>query len=295
MKIDAHQHYWHYQAEDLPWIDPSMTVLRQDRLPHDIAPALAACGIDAVVAVQARGSLKETEFLLQLAAQHPHVAGVVGWVDLKSSALEKTLEGWTAHAVLCGLRHQLQDESQLADFLAQAAFNRGVALLQSRSLVYDLLVLPAQLPLLLKFCAAHDRHWLVLDHLAKPDLRAPGAAQAINPAWAAQLRALGQLPHVVCKLSGLVTETCAANVGLTAGLTEADEQAILACYDLALEAFGPQRLLFGSDWPVCALAAPFEVVHGLAQRWAQSRLSDTEQADFWGGNAQRCYGLKLAA
>jgi L-fuconolactonase len=143
----------------------------------------------------------------------------------------------------------------------------------------------------LKFCAAHDHHWLVLDHLAKPDLRAPGARQAVNPEWAAQLRMLGQLPHVVCKLSGLVTETGAANGGLTA----ADEQAIEACYDLALEAFGPQRLLFGSDWPVCALAAPFEVVHGLAQRWAQSRLSDTEQADFWGGNAQRCYGLKLAA
>ena len=291
MKIDAHQHYWHFQAEDLPWIDPSMAVLRQDRLPPDIAPTLAACGVEAVVAVQARGNLKETEFLLQLAAQHPHIAGVVGWANLQSSALEKTLEGWTAHAALCGLRHQLQDEIQLASFLTQAAFNRGVALLQSRSLVYDLLVLQAQLPLLLKFCAQHDRHWLVLDHLAKPDLRAPSGAPAVNPAWAAQLRTLGQLPHVVCKLSGLVTETCAAN----AGLTVADDQAILAWYDLALEAFGPQRLLFGSDWPVCALAAPFEAVHGLAQRWAQSRLSHTEQADFWGGNAQRCYGLKLAA
>lgn len=294
MKIDTHQHYWHYQegqTQDLGWIDASMGVLRQDRLPHDIAPALAVCGVDAVLAVQARGSLQETEFLLQLAARHPQIAGVVGWADVQSSTLEHTLDTWREQPALCGLRHQLQDEPALADVLAHASFNRGLALLQSRRLVYDLLVLQAQLPLLLALCARHDRHWLVLDHLAKPDLRAPAAPRAFNPDWAQQLRALGQLPHVMCKLSGLVTETRAASDGLSV----ADEHAILACYDQALEAFGPQRLLFGSDWPVCALAAPFEAVHGLAQRWAQSRLSPAEQADFWGGNAQRCYGLQFAA
>ena len=132
--------------------------------------------------------------------------------------------------------------------------------------------------------------WLVLDHLAKPDLRAPGAAQAINPAWAAQLHTLGQLPHVVCKLSGLVTETSAANVGLTAGLTAADEQAILACYDLALEAFGPQRLLFGSDWPVCLVACGYARWHQLVSGWV-AELSVDEQARVLGGTAMEAYRL----
>jgi L-fuconolactonase len=162
--------------------------------------------------------------------------------------------------------------------------------LQKHELVYDVLVFEHQLPSVMDFCARHDAHWLVLDHVGKPALRnwSPSREQA-RP-WAKHLRQLAALPHVMCKLSGLVTETQWQH---GQGLSLADAQAIWACFDQALEAFGPRRLMYGSDWPVCQLSSSYDAVHKLAQTWAETALTLTEQEAFWSGNAQRCYTLSL--
>lgn len=292
MKIDTHQHYWHYQAADFPWISAQMPDLRQDRLPADVGPALQACGVDAVVAVQARSGPAETDFLLALAARDPRILGVVGWVDLKAADLPAQLEAWTDQAALRGFRHILQDEPALATLVGDSAFNQGVALLQKRKLSYDVLVFDHQLPSVVNFCARHDAHWLVLDHLGKPAVRDWFKDAGVARRWSACLRELAAMPHVMCKLSGLVTE---ADWPRGEGLQTADERAIHACFDQALEAFGPLRLMFGSDWPVCQLAAPYASVYRLAQAWAASRLTAQEQKAFWSGNALQCYALPVSA
>jgi L-fuconolactonase len=252
--------------------------------------ARATAGIDAVVAVQARSLPEETDFLLQLADQHPEVVGVVGWADLQAPDLQPQLDVWCQHPAFKGLRHILQDEADVSAWVNAPAVNRSIQVLQQHKLVYDVLVFEHQLPSVIDFCARHDAHWLVLDHVGKPALRDwnPNRDQA-RP-WANQLRQLAALPHVMCKLSGLVTET---NWQHSQGLSLADAQAIWAAFDQALEVFGPQRLLYGSDWPVCQLSSSYDAVHGLAQTWAKTTLTLTEQEAFWSGNAQRCYQLDL--
>jgi L-fuconolactonase len=293
MRIDTHQHFWRYQAPDFPWIDHTMPALQRDCMPEHIAPALQLAGIDAVVAVQARTLAAETDFLLQLAEQHPMVVGVVGWADLAAPDLEPQLDTWCAHPAFKGLRHILQDEPDVAAWVNAPGIRRGLRVLQQHQRVYDVLVFGPQLPHVADFCARHDDHWLVLDHMGKPALRnwdhADGHA---SRRWNHGLRALAALPHMMCKLSGAVTETDWAHHD---GLAPGDAQNILRCFDQALDAFGPQRLMYGSDWPVCQLSSSYSVVHGLAQQWAQSRLSAPEQAAFWCGNAKRCYGLDLSA
>lgn len=289
-KIDTHQHCWHYRPEDFPWITPGMTALRQHRGLTDVLPEMKACGVEGVVAVQARCVPEETTFLLAEAARHPRILGVVGWADLMSPGLPMQLDGWACHAALRGLRHILQDEPDIAAMVSSPAFNAGVTLLQQRQLVYDVLVFEHQLPTVTAFCARHDTHWLVLDHVGKPAVRDWHKNLEVSRRWTACLRELAAMPHVVCKLSGLVTEADWQRPG---GLQAADTQAIHACFDLALQAFGPQRLMFGSDWPVSSLAASYTAVHQMAQTWADSRLSEPEREAFWAGNAVRCYGLQL--
>ncbi|MBT0570611.1 amidohydrolase family protein [Curvibacter sp. CHRR-16] len=290
MKIDTHQHYWHYSAQDYGWIGDSMPALKRDCLPHDIAPLLQLAGVQAVVAVQARISVAETDFLLSLAAQHPHIVGVVGWADLASPQLATDVERWQQQSAFKGLRHILQDEPDVAAWLANKGHQQGVALLQKNRLVYDVLIYQQHLPLVQAFCRQHDQHWLVLDHAAKPRLQQWGTSTMAE--WTQGIRELAQLPHLMCKISGLVTETAWAQ---QPALQAQDKAHIQMCMDVVLEAFGPQRIMFGSDWPVCQLAAPYEQVHDMAHAWALSRLSLAEQADFWSGNAQRCYQLSLPA
>lgn len=292
MKIDTHQHYWHYQPAAFPWIDARMPLLQRDCLPGDVDAAMRVCGVDAVVAVQASSQAQETDFLLQLAQQHSKIIGVVGWTDLRSDDLPAHLERWSGQRALKGFRHIVQDEPDVAQWFADSQFNRGVALLQDRQLVYDVLVFDHQLPWAVDFCARHHAHWLVLDHVGKPAVRDWAGQAQVSVLWRRKLRALGAMPHLMCKLSGLVTET---DWSAAPGLQDADVRTIMTCFDLALEAFGSDRLMFGSDWPVCQLAAPYEAVHGLAKTWAQSRLTQQEQQAFWAGNAQRCYGLTLQA
>ena len=290
MKIDTHQHYWHYAPEDFPWINASMAALQQDCLPGDVRPALQAAGVDAVLAVQARSCASETDFLLGLAQTHAQIVGVVGWTDLCAPDVGEALDRYADQPLLKGMRHLLQDEPQLPSLMRSPYFSRGMTALQRRRLVYELLVFDRQIARVVDFCARHDDHWLVLDHVGKPCIRdwaseAPGR-------WLAGLQALAAMPHVLCKLSGLVTE---ADWASGEGVLLRDAQTMLECFDHALELFGPNRILFGSDWPVCQLAASYEAVHGLAQQWADTRLTAPEQDAFWSGNAMRCYGLKPEA
>jgi L-fuconolactonase len=293
MKIDTHQHYWRYQASEFAWIDDTMPALQRDCMPADIAAAMQAAGVDAVVAVQARTLAEETDFLLQVAAQHAHVVGVVGWADLAAADLEQRLDAWCAHSAFKGLRHILQDEADVPAWVEAPGIQHGLRALQKRQRVYDVLVFQRQLPDVVGFCARHDAHWLVLDHVGKPALRDWGQDdEQVAHQWRQGLRALAALPHVMCKLSGVVTETDWPH---RSHLCPDDSDNILSCFDQALDAFGPQRLMYGSDWPVCQLSSPYGEVHGLAAQWAQSRLSPQEQAAFWHGNARRCYGLAMPA
>lgn len=291
MKIDTHQHYWRYQPQDFPWISEGMPALRRDCLPPDIAPGLAAAGVDAVVAVQARSCEQETDDLLALARAHTHIVGVVGWTDLTAPTVDDALDRHAGNPLLKGYRHILQDEPQLGAVLANPDFGRGVKALQQRGLVYDVLVFDHQMSAVVQFCARHNNHWLVLDHLGKPAIREWHTSKVVPSRWLANMRDLASMPHVVCKLSGLVTETPWATSN---GVSPEHNKAMLECFDRALELFGPQRILFGSDWPVCQLAAPYEAVHGLARRWANTRLTSREQEAFWSGNAQRVYALQNA-
>ncbi len=278
IRIDAHQHFWRHAATDYPWMDARMGVLQRDWLPQHLRPRLDAAGIDACIAVQARAQEVETDFLLALARDYPWIAAVVGWVDLRAEDVSQRLERWHGEAKLAGFRHLLQDEADVPAFLADAAFNRGVSELQSRELVYEVLVRAPQLDAVAEFCARHDRHWLVLDHLGKPEIG--GASDAH---WRAALRELASMPHVLCKVSGLVTET---------GNRAVDDTVLRRYLDIALELFGPQRLMFGSDWPVCLLNAEYAEVHAIIEDWS-TRLGFNERAALWGGTAARCYGLRL--
>ncbi|MFL9924861.1 amidohydrolase family protein [Herbaspirillum lusitanum] len=285
LRIDSHQHFWRYRAEDYPWIGACMDLLAQDKLPAELQPLLQAQKLDGSIAVQARAGREETRFLLELARTNPRIAGVVGWEDIAAPELAARMQEWEGTALL-GLRHQLQDEEDVAAFLARDDFNRGMAWLQSEEYVYDVLVFESQLPATQTFCARHDQHWLVLDHLGKPALREFGKGSPAFARWREQLTALAQLPHVACKLSGLVTEA-----DWKRGLRQSDFEHIRLCLDSALDAFGPQRLMFGSDWPVCLLAASYSRVASLVEEWAETRLSADEQAQLWGGTAARCYGI----
>jgi L-fuconolactonase len=289
MKIDTHQHFWRYRAEAFPWISEAMPALRRDRLPTDVAPALEAAGVTGVVAIQARCDSDETDFLLDLADHYPKILGVVGWADLAAPDLSERIAQWSAHSAFKGLRHILQDEADVADWVGQSDINQGLATAQKAGLVYDVLVFDRQLHDVVGLCARHSAHWLVLDHVGKPAVRDWAEDAEVAGRWRKGILALAAMPHVVCKLSGLVTE---ADWAEHDGVSTEDAQTMLACFDFALEAFGPQRLMYGSDWPVCQLSAPYADVHGLADRWAQSRLSANEQAAFWAGNARRYYDLR---
>jgi L-fuconolactonase len=277
-RIDAHQHFWRYAAADYPWIDADMPALRRDWLPQDLRPLLDAQGIDLCIAVQARADEAENAFLLGLAQAHPWIAAVVGWVDLFADDAGDRVAQCREQPRFKGVRHLLQDDPDLAATLADARFGCGVGAVQSQELVYELLVRgPAQLALVPGFCARHDRHWLVLDHLGKPAIGGEGEAE-----WRRHLRTLAAQPHVACKLSGLVTEVVGPQL---------DADALHRHLDAALDAFGAERLMFGSDWPVCLLRADYAAVATLVRDWAL-RLSEAEHAQLWGGTAMRCYGLQ---
>ncbi|GHB28504.1 amidohydrolase family protein [Salinicola rhizosphaerae] len=285
MRIDAHQHFWRYRASDFPWIDNAMGELKRDFLPPDLTAEREACGIEATIAVQARPLYQETDFLLDLAERDPSIVGVVGWVDLLTDDLDTTLEHWHG-SPLCGFRHLIQDEAAPGDYLRRQSVQRGVQQLQRAGWCYDVLITADHLPATLDFCRACDGHSLILDHLGKPDIRnhLTPASRAEFDDWRREFARLGELPHLACKLSGLITE---------ADWQRWQPEQIHPYLDVALETFGDDRLLFGSDWPVCRVAGDYHNVFSLIDDWATARGLDREA--LFGGNAQRWYGLTPTA
>lgn len=275
MTIDAHQHFWRYDPVEYDWIDEPLAALRRDFLPDDLEPHLRAAGIDGTIAVQARQTVEETRWLLDLAAAHPLIRGVVGWLPLADPSVERQLEAWSAHARLKGVRHVVQAEPDPA-FLDGAAFNAGVRAVAARGLAYDLLIYAHQLPAALRFADRHPALCLVLDHIAKP--RIEGAPP---PEWRRQLRELARRPHVTCKFSGVVTEV----IGFR---WEAAQ--LRPYFEEVVEAFGPARLMFGSDWPVCLVASGYADWHGFVADCAAG-LSADERSALFGGTAARVYRL----
>ena len=274
LKIDAHQHFWKYDPLRDGWITEDMRAIRRDFLPGDLEATLRTNGFDGCVAVQADQSEQETAFLLELARRHPFIKGVVGWVDLRSPRLEETLDALATDARFRGVRHVAQAEPD--DFLARDEVIRGIGRLRRFGLTYDILIVARQLPAASTLTARLPDQPFVLDHVAKPSIK----DRVLQP-WAAALQELARRPNVWCKLSGLVTEAD------WSGWRPDDLRPYL---DVALEAFGPDRVMFGSDWPVCLVAAPYERVLEVVVEYAAA-LSAAEREALFGGNAIRFYGL----
>ncbi|HSZ59698.1 MAG TPA: amidohydrolase family protein [Tepidisphaeraceae bacterium] len=275
MAIDSHHHFWSYNPREYGWIKESMSILRRDFLPRDLKTEIAQAGIEGVVSVQARQSLAETQWLLELAQGNDFIHGVVGWVPLCSSGLRGELERLAGRTKLKAVRHVLQDEPD-DDFMLRPDFDRGIAALKEFGLRYDILIFERQLPAAIQLVDRHPELTFILDHIAKPRIK----ENVVSP-WRANLAELARRPNVHCKLSGLVTEADHRS------WTEAQLRPYL---DAALEAFGPRRLMFGSDWPVCLLACGYRRWYEIVRQFASS-LSSSERARLLGGTAVEAYGL----
>ena len=275
MRIDAHQHFWTYNARDYGWMGRGLEALRRDCLPPDLAPLLEGAGIEGTVAVQARQTAQESDWLLALADQHPFIFGVVGWVDLCSARVEEDLARLARHRKFRGVRHILHDEPD-DRFMLREDFRRGLGELQKFGLTYDLLLFPRHLPVACELVAGFPNQPFVLDHLAKPPIK----DGRLEP-WANDLRKLAAFPNVYCKISGMVTE---------ADWQRWKAKDFAPYLDVVFECFGSGRLMVGSDWPVATLAASYAQVMHLTGDYI-ARLSSDEQAVVWGANAQRFYGL----
>ena len=276
MNIDSHQHFWRYHAVRDAWITDSMGVLKHDFLPEHLAPELDANGVDASIAVQTDQSESETMYLLDLAEKNPRIAGVVGWVDLRAPDVGQRLEHFSRFPKLRGFRHIAQSEAD-DRFLAQEQFVAGVAQLRTFGFTYDILIYPKQLPAAIELAARLPGQRLVVDHLAKPEIKSAKTAP-----WASQIKTIAQNKSVFCKLSGMVTEADWKR-------WKADD--FKPYLDVVFEAFSPNRLIFGSDWPVCLLAASYRQVKQLIADYVKG-FSRSDQQNIFGGNAARFYGLK---
>ncbi len=277
MHIDAHQHYWLYNAEEYGWIDESMAALRRDFIPKDLSPELERSGFGGSVVVQTRQTLEETRWLLELARRSPKVVGVVGWVDLCSPECRAQLERFAKDAKLVGIRHIVQAEPD-DRFLLREDFRRGIAMLEEFDLAYDILIYTQHLPVAAEFVEQFPRQRFVLDHLAKPPIK-----NREMEVWAQGIRRLAAFPNVFCKLSGLVTE---------ADWQHWKPEDIHPYLDVAFDSFGPSRLMIGSDWPVCLVASEYGRVMDLVKNYLQRYGSEVREAVL-GGNAQSFWRLKV--
>ena len=276
MRIDSHHHFWDYSVEQYGWISDEMSVLKRDFGPKDLAEIAEPAGIEKVVSVQARQTIEETRWLLEIAGQSPLIGGVVGWVPLAEESIGSDLEKWSSDKNLKAVRHVVQDEPDDA-FILGEAFNRGIAQLKDFNLVYDILIFAKHLPNTIKFVDKHPEQPFVLDHIAKPTIK----STEFDEAWKLNLLELATRENVTCKFSGVVTEVRDSSWTL---------DTIRPYWDVALEAFGPKRLMYGSDWPVCLLKSEYS-------RWVDAvselanQLTPDEQDDFWGKNAATAYSI----
>ncbi len=275
MKFDSHQHFWSYDPAQYPWIPPG-SPLQRNWLPPDLAPLLSAAGLDGCIVVQARQTLEESRWLLELAEHHTIIKGVVGWVDLRSPDLDGDLAALARHPKFRGVRHVVQDEPDV-NFMLGAEFLRGIGKLRAHGLTYDILIYPQQLPAAIELAGRFPEQPFVLDHIAKPHIK----DGTLEP-WQTQIRELAKAPNVLCKVSGMVTEADHAT------WSAEDFKPYL---DVVFEAFGEDRLMYGSDWPVCLFAASYARMFTLIDDYTRG-LSSVARDKFFGGNAARFYGLK---
>lgn len=276
MRIDAHQHFWKYFPQEYEWIDDSMHRLRRDFLPADLKPELDANGFAGCVAVQARQSQEETEALLHFAEESSWILGVVGWVDLQAADARSQLRDLARNSKLVGIRHIVQSEPD-DRFLMRPEFLRGIAALEEFGFAYDVLIYARHLPVASEFVQRFPRQRFVLDHLAKPHIK-DGEIEE----WARGIRRLASFENVFCKLSGLITE---------AEWEHWTAEQIAPYLDVAFEAFGAQRLIIGSDWPVCLVAGSYARTVQLVKDCVRQRAPQFED-DVLGNNAARFYHLK---
>jgi L-fuconolactonase len=275
MHIDAHQHFWIYTPAEYDWIDDSMARLRRDFLPQDLKPEMEGSNFHGSVAVQVRQTLEETRWLLDLATHSPSILGVVGWVDLQSPYIRAQLKVLAQNPKLVGIRHIVQSEPDHR-FLLQPEFLRGISVLEEFDLAYDILIYTRHLPVAAEFVARFPRQRFVLDHLAKPPVKS-GKVDS----WAQGIERLAAFPNVFCKLSGLVTE---------AAWRGWKPEQMIPFLDVAFESFGPDRLMIGSDWPVCLVAASYERAVEVVKSYVL-RHKPESQDGVLGGNAQRFWRL----
>ena len=278
MRIDSHQHFWKYHATRHSWITEEMSALKRDFLPENLEEERRANGIDATIAVQVDQSEDETLFLLQLAERNSSIAGVVGWVDLCSPQAAKRIKFFSKFQKLCGFRHIAQDEPD-DRFLVRDDFVRGIAGLRPFGFTYDILIYPRQLPAALDLVARFPEQQFVIDHLAKPQIKARNRS-----GWAALMQKIAAHRNVYCKLSGMVTE---------ADCRHWKKDDFRPYLDVVFGAFGPGRLMFGSDWPVCLLAASYQQVLEIVEDYVQDCAAELKGKIF-GGNAAQFYHLKTA-
>ena len=277
MIIDAHHHLWSFNEADYTWMDESMKVLKRDYLPTDLEKEIKKAGVSGTVAVQARQIIEETRWLLELAEQNPFIKGVVGWMDLCSPELQVQLDEYTRHPKLVGVRHVIHDEAD-DDFMLRPAFLKGIEKLGEYDLTYDLLIFPRHLERAIKLVSMFPDQRFVLDHISKPNIK----SGIIQP-WKDGIEALASQPNVWCKISGMVTE---------ASLSSWDYDNFVPYMKVVCEAFGSHRIMLGSDWPVCLLAADYPEVMKIPLDFMED-LPESEKRNIFGQNAINCYQLKV--
>lgn len=278
MRIDCHHHFWKYDPSEYAWINDSMSVLKRDFGPRELQPLCQANGIDGVLSVQASQSLLETERLIKFAETEDLVMGVVGWVPLASSGVATDLERLAMSPWLKGIRHVVQDESD-PEFLLGPDFNAGIRRLKQFDLIYDILIYPWQLPATIQFVDMHPSQAFVLNHIAKPAID----SENYDAEWEKNFRELARRDHVIgCKFSGIVTEVRDAEWSVSG---------LRPYWDVAVDAFGAQRLMFGSDWPVILLRSEYARWVGAVEELV-AEFTAAEKAQFWAENAARVYKLQ---
>ncbi len=278
MTIDSHHHFWNYSAGEYGWIGDGMDVLKRDYAPSELKPQLDRTGIDGVISVQARTDEKENRFLLDYAARNDWILGVVGWTDLNREDIGDALATYATEKKFVGMRHVLQGETD-DRYCLRPDFNRGIAALHDHGLAYDILIKQQQLPALPEFVDRHPGLTFVIDHIAKPVIAAPTP----DKIWLDGMKAVAERPNVFCKVSGMVTEVAAG--------MDATPDLMRPYFDHVLRHFGTDRLMFGSDWPVCRLRSEYADWVSTVRGWI-AELSADERSAILGKNAARAYQIK---
>lgn len=276
-KIDAHQHFWKFDPVRDSWITEEMDVIRRDFLPQDLMHILMHNQIQGCIAVQASQSEKENQFLLELSGMTPFIKGIVGWIDLQADDVEERLKHYGKIDKIVGFRHVLQGEPQ-RDLMLQPNFKRGIGLLHKYGFTYDILIFADQLKYAAQLAAEFPKQRFVVDHIAKPDIKNKEVAE-----WEKDIREVAKNPNVYCKVSGMVTE---------ANWYDWEEEDFKPYMDVVFDAFGIDRLMFGSDWPVCMVAGGYNRVVKMVRHYLEP-FSDDDKAKFWGGNAIKFYNLEV--